>query len=68
MYEAYARRYSDRDAISPSEFAEPIGASTDWVRDEIKRGNLKAIRRTKLILIPMVEVERFFSDSYEPAA
>ncbi len=66
MFEAYERLYPEREAISISEFVKPIGASANWVRAEIKRGNLKAIRRSKLILIPMSEVQRFFSERYEP--
>lgn len=68
MIAAYRHLYPNREAITPAEFAKPIGASSNWVRTEIRRGNLKAIQRTRLIMIPMVEVERFFSESYEPAA
>ncbi len=38
-------------AYSPAAFAQAIGRSTGFVRLEIARGRLKAIRRGKAILI-----------------
>lgn len=44
--------------ITLSEAARHVGCSTDTIRREIARGNLKAVRLGRLIRIKPVDLER----------
>lgn len=51
-------RDADRLAYSPAELAEALGTSVDLVRSAIDRGQIRARRLGRRVLIPTAEVDR----------
>jgi excisionase family DNA binding protein len=47
-----------RLALSPTEAAAALGVSRDYFDDHVKR-ELRVVRRGKLVLIPVAELERW---------
>jgi hypothetical protein len=50
-----------RVAYTPAQFAELIGMSARWVREQIEIGEIARVRRLAAVMIPASEVERFRS-------
>lgn len=48
-----------RLAYGVTEYAESIGTSANFIRLEIERGKIRAIRRGRRILIPIKEAQAY---------
>lgn len=53
----------ERVAYTPAEFAEIIGTTVKAVRHYITIGQLKAVRLSNRLYIPVSEKERLFGDA-----
>jgi excisionase family DNA binding protein len=54
---------SDRLAFGVIELADALGVCSNFVRLEISRGNLRALKRGRRLLIPRVAVEAYLSET-----